>query len=108
MSAGETGLQAAKAAQTTTQPEATAASTTAAKAATQLWYHAEASDYGDYTDADGQRVAITSAKGFAGAAEDGSWRRCASEDEAADAWGLTHDPLEPKEPEADTEATING
>ena len=105
MSAGETGLQAAKAAQTTTPPVATAAP---AKASTQLWYHAEASEYGDYLNADGQRVAITSAKGFAGAAEDGSWRRCASEDEAADAWGLTHDPLEPKEPEADTEATING
>lgn len=101
----ELGLQSANAAQTTTQTAATAASTTAAKAATQLWYHAEASDYGDYTDADGQRVAITSAKGFAGAAEDGSWRRCGSEDEAAAAWGLTHDQLEASKPEEATEVS---
>ncbi len=100
MSAGEPNLH-----KTTTQPEATAASTTAAKAAAQLWYHAEASDYGDYLNAEGQRVAITSAKGFAGAAEDGSWMRCASEDEAAAAWGLTHDPLEAEEPEAADEAS---
>ena len=71
----------------------------------QLWYHAEASDYGDYTDADGQRVAITSAKGFAGAAEDGSWQRGSSESEVAAIWGLTYAPLEAEEPAAGDEAS---
>lgn len=85
MSAGEPGLKAANG----------SSAATAVIVVVMLWYHAEASEYGDYLNADGQRVAITSAKGFAGAAEDGSWRRCASEDEAADAWGLTHDPLNP-------------
>lgn len=105
MSAGESGMQSANAAQTTTQSETSAATATAAKDATQLWYHAEASDYGDYLNAVGQRVAITSAKGVAGAEQDGSWRRCGSADEAAAAWGLTHDPLESAEPEAAAEAS---
>ena len=73
----------------------------------QLWYHAEASDYGDYTDADGQRVAITSAKGFAGAAEDGSWQRGSSESEVAAIWGLTYAPPEPAELETEAEASVS-
>lgn len=104
VNAGETSSQDANGAAAATQTEAAAESVSAA---TQLWYHAETSEYGDYTDSDGQRVAITSAKGFAGAAEDGSWQRGGSESEVAAIWGLTYAPPEPAELETEAEASVS-
>ena len=60
---------------------------------TELWYHCELNEYGNYLNSDGARVSITSAKGFFGGADDGSWFKATSENEAANNWNLTYSPL---------------
>ena len=60
---------------------------------TELWYHCELNEYGNYLNSDDARVVITSAKGFFGGADDGSWFKATSENEAANNWNLTYSPL---------------
>ena len=61
---------------------------------TELWYHCELNEYGNYLNSDGDRVAITSATGFFGGATDGSWFKSTSESAVATHWNLTYSPIE--------------
>lgn len=58
------------------------------------WYHCELNEYGNYLNSEGNRVSITSAKGFFGGEDDGSWISMPSEEEAATHWNLTYNPIE--------------